>query len=74
MLITALFFAVIQSAICEEFESAECSVGMSPELTEPPFNLAFHALGKKIYLQPSGSVIGKDFHQIAAMSVRLLKK
>uniref|UniRef100_A0AAF5Q050 Uncharacterized protein n=1 Tax=Wuchereria bancrofti TaxID=6293 RepID=A0AAF5Q050_WUCBA len=56
----------IQNAICEEFQSAECSVEMSPELTKPPFNCAFHALGKKIHLLPSGSLIPKDFYQVSA--------
>ncbi|CAG9539181.1 unnamed protein product [Cercopithifilaria johnstoni] len=58
----------IQNTICEEFQNAECSVEVSPELTEPPFNFAFHALGKKIHLLPSGSMIPKDFHQISVIS------
>ncbi|VDM91778.1 unnamed protein product [Litomosoides sigmodontis] len=58
----------IQSAICEGFQSAECSVEVSPELTEPPFNFSFHALGKKIHLLPSGSAIPKGFHQISVIS------
>ncbi|KAM3721190.1 F-box only protein [Dirofilaria immitis] len=58
----------IQNAICEEFHSVECSVEASPELTEPPFNFAFHALGKKIHLLPSGSVIPKDFYQVSVVS------
>lgn len=60
----------IQNAICEKFQSAECSVEASPELTEPPFNFAFHALGKKIHLLPSGSMIPEDFDQISVISVR----
>uniref|UniRef100_A0A915Q4K2 Uncharacterized protein n=1 Tax=Setaria digitata TaxID=48799 RepID=A0A915Q4K2_9BILA len=58
----------IQHAICENFQSAECSVEGSPELTESPFNFAIHSLGKKIYLLPSGSTIPKDFYQISIMS------
>ncbi|VDO41960.1 unnamed protein product [Onchocerca flexuosa] len=54
--------------MCEEFESAECSVEGLPKLTEPPFNFAFHALGKKIQLLPAGSVIPKDFYQVSVMS------
>ncbi|EJW76923.1 hypothetical protein WUBG_12167, partial [Wuchereria bancrofti] len=64
--INAHRFTDIQNAICEEFQSAECSVEMSPELTKPPFNCAFHALGKKIHLLPSGSLIPKDFYQVSA--------
>ncbi|VDK63907.1 unnamed protein product, partial [Onchocerca ochengi] len=66
--INAYCSADVQNAICEEFESAECSVEGSPELTEPPFNFAFHALGKKIQLLPSGSVIPKDFYQVSTIS------
>uniref|UniRef100_A0A0R3RGJ1 Ras-GEF domain-containing protein n=1 Tax=Elaeophora elaphi TaxID=1147741 RepID=A0A0R3RGJ1_9BILA len=58
----------IQNAICEEFEGAECSVEVSPELSEPPFNFPFHALGRKIHLLPSGSTTPKDFYQISATS------
>ncbi|VDK43926.1 unnamed protein product, partial [Gongylonema pulchrum] len=60
----------VQNAVCDAFQSAECSVEVSPELTEPPFNFAFHALGKVIRLLPHGAAVPKEFYQVSSISVR----
>lgn len=65
-------FADVQNAVCDVFQSAECSVEVSPELTEPPFNFEFHALGKMIQLLPCSSAIPNDFYHVSSSTVRYL--